>query len=175
LTPWERLPLLLAASARGDAQERDRLALSAPRVCYLEQDYFGLALAFLELSNLQFMGLLYLGANYLRALEAAGFMNGEPAERTRNAALALGYLFNVRPAGWRLFCQAHALEPEVLWADLPGFDLMREAEPAAGEAAFPPEAFGRWLERSGRAGVPTAEGIAAGLRRSLRARAEFWG
>jgi hypothetical protein len=34
LTPWERLPLILAASARGDEQERSRLATSAPRVGY---------------------------------------------------------------------------------------------------------------------------------------------
>ncbi len=43
LTPRERLPLIMAASARGDEAEAQRLAHSAPLVSLRVPDYFGLA------------------------------------------------------------------------------------------------------------------------------------
>src|SRR5262245_50399752 len=43
LTPRERLPLIMAASGRGDETERERLARSAPREEFRVPDYFGLA------------------------------------------------------------------------------------------------------------------------------------
>lgn len=39
LTPGERVPLLLAASARADAVEQDRLARSAPKHGFRLPDY----------------------------------------------------------------------------------------------------------------------------------------
>jgi hypothetical protein len=176
LSPWERFPLILAASARGDAQERDRLAVSAPRVGLRVQDYFGLAVGFIELSNRQFLELLDLAATYLETMHLAGTIKGESAGRAWDAVLALGYLFNVQLAGWRLFCAEHRFDPDVCWSGLPGLDRLRRAEGVAKEAAFVAEGFARWGERSGRnAPVPTAERIAAALRAALIARAEWWG
>jgi hypothetical protein len=42
LTPRERLPLILAASARNDEVEGQRLAQSAPRMALRLPDYHGL-------------------------------------------------------------------------------------------------------------------------------------
>ena len=41
LTPWERAPLWLAAGARGDEAERQRLARSAPRNSFRVPDTYG--------------------------------------------------------------------------------------------------------------------------------------
>ena len=164
-------------SARGDEQERQRLAASAPRVCYRVPDHFGLAMAFFEVGTLHFMELLDLAANYLQALALADGTAGKTGERLRDAALALGYVFNVSLAGWRLFCAGHSLEPELCWACLPGFATLRRAEQTSGTAAFTQEGAARYLQRIGRepANVKTAEDVASSLRACLRERAEWWG
>jgi hypothetical protein len=43
LTPWERLPLIVAASERGDAVEREQLVRSSLRHGFRVPDYWGLA------------------------------------------------------------------------------------------------------------------------------------
>jgi hypothetical protein len=177
LTPRERLPLIMAASARGDEQERLRLVTSAPKVAYRVPDYFGLAQALKELSDLHFMELLTLAANYFQALGLTDSARGAGAERALDTALLFGYLFKVQLAGWRQFCREYDLEPEICWSCLPGFGTVQRAERIAEEAAFTAEGVARHLQRSGgeRAGVPTAEDVAAGLRVCFHARAEWWG
>jgi hypothetical protein len=49
LTPHERLPLIVAAAAWGDDQERQRLMGSAPKKLYEVPDYQGLADGFIWL------------------------------------------------------------------------------------------------------------------------------
>jgi alkanesulfonate monooxygenase SsuD/methylene tetrahydromethanopterin reductase-like flavin-dependent oxidoreductase (luciferase family) len=94
-----------------------------------------------------------------------------------DVALLFGYLFNVKLAGWRLFCAEHCLEPESCWSSLPGYETVQRAERAAKKAAFTQEGAARYLQRLGRgtARVGTAEDVAASLRERLRARAEWWG
>jgi hypothetical protein len=177
LTPSERLPLIMAASARGDEQERSRLAMSAPRVGYRAPDHFGLAQAFNELSSMHLMELLDLAANYFQALGLADSTKGKTAEKVFGSALLLGYLFKVTLAGWRLFCAEYHLPPELCWSCLPGFGTVKRAEETVEAAAFTHEEVSRHWQRLGRdaAKVPTAEGIAAGLRECFKARAEWWG
>ena len=43
LTPWQRLPLLVAASSRADEAEHDRLVRSAPTLTFHVPDHWGLA------------------------------------------------------------------------------------------------------------------------------------
>jgi hypothetical protein len=176
LTPRERLPLILAASARGDAVERERLARSGPRVGLTVPDHFGLAQAFDELSTLHLLELLNLAALYLRLLAMAD-ADGEDGEQMLDCALLYGFVFNVRLAGWRLFCAEHGFPPELLWAELPGYGTVRRAERTAQAAAFTPEGAAAHAKRRGRADCepPTAEGVAAGLREALRVRADWWG
>src|SRR5438046_1433779 len=40
LTPWERVPLILAATGRGDYLEEERLSRSAPKLSYLIPDHY---------------------------------------------------------------------------------------------------------------------------------------
>src|SRR5262249_47266915 len=58
LTPAERLPLIMAASARGDEAEYEHLARSAPRVYLQAPDTFYLAEALLLATSLHMMELL---------------------------------------------------------------------------------------------------------------------
>jgi hypothetical protein len=174
LTPWERLPLILAASARGDEQERSRLAVSAPKVGYRVPDHFGLAMAFREVSEQHFMEVLNLTANYFQGL---GMADGTPAgKRLEDVSFVLGYLLKVDLAGWRQFCAEHHFDPQLSWSLLPGFDTIQRAEKTAETAACTMEGVCGYLERSGRAvaQVRTAETVCASLRECLRARAEWW-
>src|SRR5690348_10803104 len=66
LTPWERLPLIVAASARGDAVEEDRLARSAPRHAFRLPDFWGLAEGLDDLMKLYLLQQLDLAAFYWR-------------------------------------------------------------------------------------------------------------
>jgi hypothetical protein len=71
LTPRERLPLIMGASGRGDDLDRQRLVASAPRVSYRVPDYFGLAQAVREVSEMHFMELLSLAASSFESLSLA--------------------------------------------------------------------------------------------------------
>lgn len=177
LTPRERLPLIMAASARGDEEERGRLVRAAPKVAYSLPNYFGLAQAFSELSAFHLMELLNLAALYFRALGFADSDDEKISERMLDCALLFGFLLKVQLAGWRLFCAEHGFEPEICWMPLPGYETMKTAEKIAQAAAFLPEGAVAYAKKAGRADptLPTAEGIAAGLRTVLEMRAEWWG
>jgi hypothetical protein len=145
------------------------VALSVP-------DHFGLAQAYLEISTLHLMELLDLAALYFQAFGLADGAKGKAGERLLDVALLFGFLFNVKLAGWRLFCAEHSLDPELCWSCLPGYETVQRAERLATKAAFTQEGAARYLKRSGReaAQVKTAEDVAASLRECLRARAERW-
>jgi hypothetical protein len=179
LTPPERLALILAAAARGDEVERHRLVTSAPKVCYRVGDYFGLAMAFDEVSNWHYLEVLHLAGAFLQALGCAEtWEEGELAERVLNTARLLGYVLRASLAGWRRFCANHQLPAEVLWPLLPGWETVRQAEREAGRVAFTEEGALRYWQGKGGgkpARVPTAEQVAAGLSELLKARAEWWG
>jgi hypothetical protein len=177
LTPRERLPLIMGASGRGDDLDRQRLVASAPRVSYRVPDYFGLAQAVREVSEMHFMELLTLTANYFESLGLANAEGGEEGEESFDTAMLLGYLLKVQLAGWRQFCGELDLDPELCWSCLPGYDTVRRAEKMAERVAFTPEAVAEYLRRltSGTRRVVTADDVASGLRDCLRARAEWWG
>jgi hypothetical protein len=62
LTPRERLPLILAASARGDDVEGERLARSAPRMALRLPDYHGLGEGLFLASLFHLIGVLDVAA-----------------------------------------------------------------------------------------------------------------
>jgi hypothetical protein len=177
LTPRERLPLIVAASAREDEQEHARLVAAAPRVGYRVPDYFGLACALREVTEQHHMEVLNTAALYFRSLGLADVAGGKRGTRLLDGALLLGYLFNVQLAGWRLFCAEHGYDPDLCRSLLPGFDTVRQAEEVASQAAFTEEGVRAYLKRKGRPaeGVMTVETVAAGLREVLRHRAGWWG
>ena len=177
LTPWERLPLILAASARGDEAERDRLVRAAPKVGYRVPDHFGLAMAFREMADRHFMELLNLAALYFQSLALADALSGERDDHMLDTALLCGYLFQVQLAGWRQFCAEVHLEPEFCWSYCPGFDTLQRAEKQTEMASFTAEGVDAYLRRKGdqEPQIVTPDDIAARLQTCLKARADWWG
>jgi hypothetical protein len=179
LTPWERLPLIMAASARGDEAERRRLVDSAPTVILQFPNYTGLAHAFRELADFYLMELLEVTAAYFMTMGCyLSTRNAATSERMLGEAYFRGFLFKVKLAGWRQFCQELSVDPELCWSYLPGLPMIKTAEEMTENAAFVPEGAIRYLERGGSAsdeGLITAEGVAAKLHEILKIRAAWWG
>jgi hypothetical protein len=178
LSPWERLPMIMAASARSDEAERSRLAHSAPKIDMRTTDYFGLAMAFRKVSDLHFMELLNLAALYFQSMGLAGVRTTDEEESARilEAGLLFGYLFKLQLAGWRQFCAEFHFAPDLCWSCLPGNDMIKRAEKLADRAAFMEEGALAYLRRGDEenSNVLTADNVAAGLRECLIARAKRW-
>lgn len=184
LTPRERLPLILAASVRGDEAERDRLARSAPRVGLRVQDYFGLSQAFVEVSHLHFMESLDFAGHYLEALAVASAEKPRKHKKEDDIfgpdwelAMLLGYRFHSHRAGWKLFCSELRLDPDAFCEILPGFSTIQRAEQLSGERpdgrpgiAYVAEGVARYLAR--RAGAdPAADKVGDMATEALK---PFW-
>src|SRR5262249_38671517 len=127
-------------------------------------------------STFHFMGLLDLTALYLQATRFGDTWGGEQGKRMQETGLLLGYLFQIRLAGWRQFCAEHQFEPELCWQCLPGLDRVKEAEELAEAAAFTEEEALRYVQQKDAQvnKVRTAEDVAADSRASLKARRDWW-
>ena len=99
LTPAERLSLIMAASARGDEQEWDRLGATAPRLGWQLPHHFGLAMAFLEVCATHRMELLNLATLYFHSFGQAGAAGPERGAGLLDSAMLFGYLLKVHLAG----------------------------------------------------------------------------
>jgi hypothetical protein len=177
LSPAERLPLILAAWYRGDQQEWDRLHSSAPRVAYRVADHFRLAMAFRELCHWQRMEVLDLAALFFHSYGLSDTTEGEQGTRLLNVAKVFGYLLQVNREGWRQFCAGMSIDPDLCLSGLPGQAALALAADLAERVAFTAEEtleFSRREDETASA-PPTAEDVAAELRKSLDVRAEFWG
>lgn len=176
LTARERLPLILAATARGDEVERDRLVRSAPRVVYSVSNYMGLADAFDTVRMFHLLELLATAADYLLTYWLADTDDDEFSRRMLDCAFLHGYLFKAKLEAWRLFCGEHGFNAEDSWKPLPGNDTVRRAEQLAEHAAFSSEVATAYLKRLGRENLepPTAACIAADLGEALKDRVELW-
>jgi hypothetical protein len=174
LTPNERLPLIHAAQARGDEVEVDRLVRSAPRVAYLLSNHIGLADAFETVSLLHLIDLLATATDYLQAYRVADTDDVDLAHQMLECSLMLGYMFKVKLAGWRLFCQEHGFDSDTCWKQMPGYDTVCRTEVLAKHAALSVEEATAFVERHGREKALTAEEVAAGLAEVLKVRLDFW-
>jgi hypothetical protein len=192
LTPWERLPLLLAAQRRGDEVESGRLAATAPKIACQLHDYFGLAQAFTLVSLLHFIEVSRLAAQYF-----ATFRLPDDTRKEEQAALdqrvLLAHLLKMNLAGWRQFCAEFRFDPEWCWSSLPGIDVVHRAAGLLDGIDLAPErvraALRRQLKRAD--SIPekvradrqtriadgpltTADHVAAELRDCLHAGATPW-
>src|SRR5438094_7129158 len=79
LTPEERFRLILAAGARGDKAEQDRLASAGGRITLSVPDFSPHARAFADLELITFVELLDAAATYLELFHRAG-EDGPPDE-----------------------------------------------------------------------------------------------
>jgi hypothetical protein len=184
LTPRERLPLLLAAAARGDDAEADRLANSAPRGLYRLPDYHGLGEGLTLLLLLHVQTLLDRAANFwlvtgLAEGQALAWGDGEKdppaARRLEGVARMWAYLFGVEADAWgRLMAELH-IDPDSLLRDLPFSDTIRQAEEALRPVAFSEEEATAFLrERHEGARPVTVETVLADMRLFLDRCVERW-
>ena len=185
LTPWERLPFIVAAVNRGDAAEADRLARSAPRIHVALPDYHGLGDGLLFLSLFHAVGQLELGLLYWHVSALADqwqelVVDEEDearAERMWASARLAAYRLCVEADGWRRLCMDLKIDPETLLRDLPCYDTLRRTEEAARIAAWKPEEATAELRKLAGADVeaPTAEDAAKAMREFIDQRVQWWG
>jgi hypothetical protein len=127
LSADERFSLLLAASARGDEVEANRLANAAPPATFKVSDMFGRSLAFVVVSMIHRMELLNLAAHFFKATAIADSATGKAAAQCDRAARMFGYLINIHAAGWLEFCERENLAPTIGTDGLPGEELLEKA------------------------------------------------
>jgi hypothetical protein len=148
LTPAERLPLIIAAGARGDAVEQKRLSASAPTQKFEVPDYYGHARAWNEAANYHLLTLLDLGMHFwqwwglwmIRGVrdQAAGSATNvqrgkaraEKAQAIRTGSLVRYYAarFVARVDGWKQFCAESHVDPEVQLKFMIGWDNVVRTE-----------------------------------------------
>jgi hypothetical protein len=182
LTPHERLPLIIAASARGDEVEAERLARSAPRRTFALPDYHGLADA-LRLLALAHTAEQLHHACLFRQVEGLIEQAADPddrseAYRARIDRLLRGhkvaaYVLVAHDDGWRHFCAGLGIDPEVLLADLPWYETAARAVRSARHTAFTADEVAAFVGGD-RAAVLTADKVASGFREAQKALAEHW-
>jgi hypothetical protein len=185
LTPRERLPLIFAASARGDEAERDRLVRAAPKKAYQVPHHFGLAdgvqmqVMFHLLRMLDVVGMFWLGTWLVADAEDFPGPEGKARlGRMRGFVRALAYSFTIHADGWKRFCESWQLDGEELLNSLPGYGTVQAAEEYVRSMAFTAEEATDWIRRSGgnpTANAATAEDVAAGMQAFVERRAEWWG
>jgi hypothetical protein len=183
LTPNERLLLILAASARGDEAEWNRLAHSAPKEAFRLPDYYGLAEGMQLVSLSHLLELLDAAALYWQAggmlAEWTALAEGEedaPTKKLRATVGMFAYMITVKVDGWKRFCSEFNIDSELLMKDLPGFETVRRTEEPARIVACTPEEATVWIRQRGDKTVetPTAEAVAAALSAFVTSWAERW-
>ena len=184
LTPMERLPLILAASAREDEAERDRLVRSVPKLGFRLLDFYGLAEGLTEASRFHLLELVDLTAGHWQARcllaewEALSH-EGEPSppEWFYGIPAMIAYLMITKLDGWRRFCSEFNTDPELLMDGLPGYDTVKTAETAARNTAYTHDEVIDWMREGGKetVEVPTVESVAASLWVFVNSRAGRWG
>jgi hypothetical protein len=180
LTVRERLTLIVAASARADAVDRQRLTGSAPSIGIAVGHHYGLGTALAEAADFHLLTVLALAASYwqwwglwgwhglrrqgqtVQDQGGAGGAGDTPAEDAEDFRLYCmvryqAFLFLTHVEGWKKFCGEWSIDPGVLLDFLPGWDMVLRTEAPARERAFTPEEAAMFLLSE----TPRAEGPAA--------------
>lgn len=183
LTAEERFQLILAASSRGDLEERNRLANTGKWIEYSTVEHAPYAHAFDRISTGAYLDLLEEKEEFLEALAEVERLPKACAEDEAawDLVWATGYLLRVKYDGWRQFCSKRHLPVDLLWQDLPGFDRLQRALELTEKARFVDEGFLRWLNSMRPADTPkhdripiTPEQIAAQYETMFRDRVAWW-
>lgn len=192
LTAEERFRLILAASARDDHTEQDRLASAGERITLRMPDHSPFAHAFQELALLTFIELQDEAARYDYAneqssddLKILGSGGGNRSAFTRSRALAVvsGFVLRTKADGWKLFCERWNFPPFLVWEFLPGFDRLQRSLERAEKEAFRPAEMVKWLNdiRStgkpevNEAGILNVEQCANASETAFHERSRWWG
>jgi hypothetical protein len=159
LTPRERLPLIIAAGARGDQAEHKRLSASAPVEQYEVPNYYGLAKALKEAGYFHLLTLLDLAANFWQWWGLwTSYLLREPAEtgtkksrrgqkkslqklERRAGGIVRYYASRVvaHVEGWKQFCSELQIDPEAQLNFMIGWETIRRTEESARDLAFTDE------------------------------------
>jgi hypothetical protein len=171
LSVWERIPLLIAAEARGDEAEYRRLFdASALRTWQFPKHL-------LAEQALHVLTLIYVGeqldaaANYFFALWKMEGPGDPQAHEWLHLAEACAYFFVVNADAWRRFCVGLDIDPDALTAANHRGWLLHYCKEHMPVNAPTAEALQDQLRKSGR-GVPqlvTADGLLADWRNTLQA------
>jgi hypothetical protein len=143
LTPWERLPLIVAAEGRGDEVECERLAHSAPRVSFCVANCWGLVQGLDLIAKQYLLGQLDLAEVYWRVMSVLDQppLPGQTRRETKReerlwrAVEVLAYRIVVQADGWREFCRQLQMDPDALLKDLTGREAVRHIETLARDLA----------------------------------------
>jgi hypothetical protein len=156
LRPWERLPLLVAAAARADEVERDRLAGSAPKQSFRIPDYWGLLEGLEGLAKLYVLRQLDSAAFFWRLLGSlepdaryAATRSHEQEKRLWKMIQLEAHRMVVRADGWRLLCAELHLDADFVLQPLPGRETLAPTEPQARLLAFTAEEARTYLGELG--------------------------
>jgi hypothetical protein len=189
LTPWERLPLLVAAEARGDEVEHDRLLRSAPKQGFQVPDYWGLVEALEGLAKLYLLRQLDSAVGFWRWLgsleqDLLGDRDPQHEERLWKLIKLEAYQVVVRAEGWKRFCQELQVDADFLVGKLPGSATLAHTEGQARLLAFTAAEARVYLrelfERSNPPDVrrayhlDTAADVAAAMRETLDEHVRLW-
>lgn len=172
LTPRERLPLLVAASVRGDHAEVEQLVRQAPTDLFRIPNYRRLAECMAHLALLHLIQTLEYAALLWKteALLAKGAPHLHAQLHQVDGVYA--YLLLVECDAWDRFCRELHIDPAVLIRDMPGYTTMQRAVEAARLAACTAEAALQSVqERWGpQACLPTVNELLADYRTALASR-----
>lgn len=184
LTPAERLPLIVAATARGDDVERERLMRAAPTEGYRLPDYHGLADAVQLVSLWHAATLLDLAATFWRVSEhrtEADFDRSPEGKarrrRVNDVVRVIAYVLVVNLDAWKELCAELKIDPDVFLRLCPGFETIGQADTEARQAAFSAEEVRAWVRKTrgdGGAEIRTTETVLRDLREALDAHAQMW-
>lgn len=172
LTAWERVPLIIAANARGDEAEACRLVESAPTAHFAVPNYRGLSEGLKNLAHLYLLIqldhlALYQELSVLLANSHPPHPN-LPPEWLWEGMRFVAYLLTVYADAWRQVSAGLHLEPDRLLRWLPGFDSLRRLEKQARRAAFSADEAAVYFARARETGEETeANPLAARLRYRL--------
>jgi hypothetical protein len=154
LTPWERVPLLLAASARGDQVEVNRLARSAPRQGFWIADFLGLVDGLDDLAKQHLLRQLDLAVCYTQMttlLESERMSSGRRARREEKriwqVLRMVSHRFLAQADGWKQLCAELHIDSEVLLQDLPGYETVQRMQAQVRLIAFTAEEARAYLRQ----------------------------
>jgi len=159
LTPSERLPLIMAAAARDDEAEKQRLCAAAPEVSFRVPNYYPLAKALTEAVHYHLLTLLDLAAQFWqwwgiwmtyigRDSSAGNPKTGRRRKtdadrllewRARGITRYFASRFVAHRHGWNQFCSAMNIDPEVQLDFMIGWGTILQTDKAARELAFSAE------------------------------------
>jgi hypothetical protein len=175
LTPLERLPLLLAASFRGDDAEFQRLMQSAPRVHFRGPHHLAVGFAFREVADFHHHEMLDAAIGFWAAYHHS-MRERPPGEFTELFPLH-ACRFHVLWGAWREFCKSLSIDPDRYSELLPGWYSLRGTASVAALIAAPSEVVQRWFMENTGTRAPrefTVEDEFRLLREAFDARIAFW-